>query len=393
MKTVIIPALGFLLFFAESIACAQGDKALPAIALVGGTLIDVSNSGHSTRDIPNAVVVLRAGKIEGAGPAALVKVPRDARTIDCRGAYILPGLVDGFAGLNSQPQANAWLYMGVTTIVGRQDDRCGRLKRDAHPSPHVYPIDLVGSIDVDSFLVSIPHWRNKLKSNDDVVELNEQESKAQLEDLWRQGVRAAYLGRDLTADRTKFIISECRRLGLVTYGEFASTPYADALDDGVDVLLHMTRYALGLIPHRLQQPLVQDLEGGAHDAAYTYLLQLDPADPSIAVFGKQIKASGAALMPTLSLSYLLLPHHRNLWKEPAASILDPKGLHKSPDPISGEASEEQRDAVQRQAQFWAINRTLQATHPIYLAGVGLAHSAPCQAFPRTPSWSCGCARA
>jgi len=257
MKTVIIPALGFLLFFAESIACAQGDKALPAIALVGGTLIDVSNSGHSTRDIPNAVVVLRAGKIEGAGPAALVKVPRDARTIDCRGAYILPGLVDGFAGLNSQPQANAWLYMGVTTIVGSQDDRCGRLKRDAHPSPHVYPIDLVGSIDVDSFLVSIPHWRNKLKSNDDVVELNEQESKAQLEDLWRQGVRAAYLGRDLTADRTKFIISECRRLGLVTYGEFASTPYADALDDGVDVLLHMTRYALGLIPHRLQQPLVQ----------------------------------------------------------------------------------------------------------------------------------------
>jgi hypothetical protein len=33
------------------------------------------------------------------------------------------------------------------------------------------------------------------------------------------------------------------------------------------------------------------------------------------------------LMPTLSLDYLRLPDHRNLWKEPATSILDSKDLY------------------------------------------------------------------
>ena len=77
---------------------------------MGGTLVDVSNFGHSAHDIPNAVVVIRGGKTEVAGPAALVKIPRDATAIDYKRTYILPGLIDGFAGLNSQAQANAWLY-------------------------------------------------------------------------------------------------------------------------------------------------------------------------------------------------------------------------------------------------------------------------------------------
>jgi hypothetical protein len=374
MKAAIIAALGLLLSLAQSNVYTQSEKALPAIALTGGTLIDLSNSGHGTHDIPNAVVVLRDGEIEAAGPAALVKIPKNARTLDYTGAYILPGLVDGFAGLNSQTQANAWLYMGVTTIVGIQDDRRGMLKLDAHPSPHIYPMDFAGTIDSDSFLMSIPQWRNKLKNNDDVVELNEQETKAELEDFSRQGTRAAYLGRDLTAAKTKFIISECHRLGLVSYGEFASTPYADGLKDGVDVLLHMTRYELGLIPSRLQEPLVRDPGGAALEPAYSYLRQLDPADPSITAYGSKIKASGAALMPTLSLSYLQLPNHRNLWKEPAASILDPKGLHQPPDPVTGEArfslDDERHLKMTDDVHFWAINHTLQVAHPLNLTGTG-----------------------
>jgi len=112
---ILVAAIGLaLMSSAGSTSYAEDGTAQGTIALVGGTLIDVSNSGHSARDIPNSVVVLRAGKIEAAGPASVVKVPKDAKAIDYRGTYILPGLVDGFAGLNSQAQANAWLYMGVT---------------------------------------------------------------------------------------------------------------------------------------------------------------------------------------------------------------------------------------------------------------------------------------
>lgn len=374
MKTLVAAISLALLSLAGSTAYTQDGTAPGAIALVGGTLIDVSNSGHSTRDMPNSVVVLRAGKIEAAGPAALVKVPKDAKAIDCKGTYILPGLVDGFTGLNSQAQANAWLYMGVTTIVALQDNRRGMLKLDAHPSPHIYPLEVAGSIDAYSFLMSVPRWKNLLKEPEGFVDLDEKETKAALEDSARQGTRVAYLGRDLTADRTKSIIAESHRLGLITYGELSATPYSDGLKDGVDVLLHMTRYTLGLIPFRLQEPLVRDPEGLTD--AYAYLRQLDPADPSIAAYGKQISASHAALMPTLSLSYLQLPNHRNLWTEPAASILDPKGLHQPSDPVTGEAKvtypPEDRRRMQPadQIHFWEINRSLQVAHPVNLAGTG-----------------------
>jgi hypothetical protein len=369
MKTVILAELGF--FFIALGASAQNIREQAPVAFIGGTLIDVSSSGHSTHDIPDSIVIVRAGKVEAAGSASSVKIPPDAKKIDCRGTFILPGLVDGFAGLNSQAQANAWLYMGVTTIVALQDDRRGMLKLDAHPSPHIYPLDLAAEIDTYSLLINLPRWKNKLKNTDDSVNLSEEDTKAQLADLARLGARAIYLGRDLKANMTQFTIAESHRLGLATYGEFASTSYADGLKAGVDVLLHMTRYPLGLIPPRLQLPLVTSPDGAPYDAARAYVLQLHPADPTIVAYGNEIKASHATLMPTLSLSYLLLPDHRNLWKEPVASILDPEGLHEPPDPATGEATEtNQNQRAAEQLKFWAINRTLEATHPPYLVGSG-----------------------
>jgi hypothetical protein len=374
VKVTILAALAFLLSFAGSAACAQSDQAQPAIALMGGTLVDVSSFGHSTHDIADAVVVLRAGKIEAAGPANKVRVPKNARIIDCRGTYILPGLVDGFAGLNSQAQANATLYMGVTTIVGSQDDRRGMLKFDANPSPHIYPLDSAGLTDDYSLLISLPQWKDKLKESNDSAELSEEDATAQVAEAARRGTRVVWLGHSLTPDHAKAIVLECHRHGLITYGEFISTPYSDALRDGVDVLLHMTRYELGLVPARLQQPLVKDPDGPALEPAYEYLRQLDPADPSITAYGNQIRTAHTALMPTLSLGYLLLPDHRNLWKESAASILDPKGLHQPPDAVSGEAEftseQEHRRKIANEAHFWSINRTLGATHPFYLAASG-----------------------
>jgi hypothetical protein len=371
MKILVVNIGVALLSFAGSTAHAQDVTGHAPTALIGGTLIDVSNSGHSTHDIPNAVVVLRDGKIEAAGPAAMVKIPSNARKLDYTGTYILPGLVDGFAGLNSQAQANAWLYMGVTTIVGSGDDRRGVLKLDARPTPHVYPLDSAGSTDDYSLLIGLPQWSSKLKDRNEPAELTQQDTQAQIAETAKRGTRVIWLGHNLTASNTKFIISESHRLGLITYGEFISTPYDDGLKDGVDVLLHMTRYELGLVPVRLQQPLVQDPEGAAQKSAYAYIGQLDPTHPSITGYGDQIKAAHAALMPTLSLSYLLLPDHRNLWREPAASILDPKDLHQPPDPRTGEAnfsSKEARDqALAYASQFWAINRTLQTAHPLFLA--------------------------
>jgi hypothetical protein len=71
-------------------------------------------------------------------------------------------------------------------------------------------------------------------------------------------------------------------MGLITYGEFVSTPYRVAVQAGVDVLLHMSRYELGVIPDELQQPLMEDPEGSASRTAYGYAERLPPLDYHLA---------------------------------------------------------------------------------------------------------------
>src|SRR2546425_5206288 len=112
------------------------------IALTGGTIVDVSSFGNSTHDISDSVVLIHGGRIVASGRRSEVRIPENADAVEVNGKYLLPGLIDGFAGLNSQAQANAYLYMGVTSIVGVGDERRGRLLLDAHPSPRIYPLDI-----------------------------------------------------------------------------------------------------------------------------------------------------------------------------------------------------------------------------------------------------------
>ena len=115
--------LGFESF--QPLAAAGGNPKTQSqsLVLVGGTLIDVSNFGKSIADIKNAVVVIQDGRIVAAGSRNKVKVPAKAQIIDVSEKYIVPGLIDGFAALGNQAQANAYLYMGVTSIVGVEDRR------------------------------------------------------------------------------------------------------------------------------------------------------------------------------------------------------------------------------------------------------------------------------
>ena len=131
---------------------SPGSTASVPLVLTGGTLIDVSDWGHSARDLPDAVVIIRDGRITDVGAASAVAIPKGARVIDCTGKFIVPGLVDGYAGMNSQGQANANLYMGVTTLVVRNDHEHGMVDYSASPRPHLYAIDSVGTTDNWSLL-------------------------------------------------------------------------------------------------------------------------------------------------------------------------------------------------------------------------------------------------
>jgi hypothetical protein len=361
------------------------------LVLSGGTLIDVTAWGHSANDIPDSVVFIRDGHVISIGLRGVVPIPKGARVIDCTGKYLIPGLVDGFAGMNSQAQANANLYMGVTTVVAAQDERRGLIDLHANPTPHLYLLDSIGSTDDWSLLIHQPEWAEKLKDPPQrSVELSPEDTARQLQETAKLGTKVLWLGHDLTAANTQWIIERAHQMGMITYGEFISTPYRVGVRDGVDVLLHMGRYELGVIPDELQLPLVEDPEGSAAKTAYGYAEKLPPTDYRLHEYATFLAEHRTALMPTFSLYYLQLPGHRNLWKEPAARILPRSGLFFPSDPDTGELNyplsawtkhlpnatlrwmeENQRKKVDLEAsRLWAINRAIFMAYPHYLAASG-----------------------
>jgi hypothetical protein len=360
------------------------------LVLAGGTVIDVTDWGHSAKDLQDAVVIVQNGHITDVGTRAAIPIPKGARVMDCTGKFIIPGLVDGFAGMDGQDQANANLYMGVTTVVASADDRRGHIDTTANPTPHLYLLDSIGTTDDWSLLIGHNGWTEKLRENGKPVELSPDDISRQLIDTAKLGTKVLWLGHNLTAANTQWIITHAHQMGLVTYGEFVSTPYRVGIEAGVDALLHMGRYELGVIPDELQAPLVEDPEGTAATTAHDYSERLPATDPHYTTYAHFIAKHHAALMPTLSLYYLRLPGHRNLWTEPAAALLDPAHMYQPSNRTTGEMDyalpnwtrhlpaiaqrymEEnlRKKADQSATRLWRINETIFEAYPHYLAASG-----------------------
>ncbi|HTX76439.1 MAG TPA: amidohydrolase family protein [Terracidiphilus sp.] len=385
----------FLLVVAGALLCAraiglQAPVPQAPIVLTGGTVIDVTNWGRSANDLANAVVIIQGDKITDVGPASSVQIPKGARIIDCTGKFIVPGLVDGFEGMNSQGEANASLYMGVTTAVVSADSRRGHIDFSLSPAPRLYLMDSVGTTDDWSLLIGHNDWTAKLRVVGHPTELSPEDTQQQLTDTAKLGTRVVFLGHNLTAANTQWIIARAHQMGLITYGEFVATPYRVGIDSGVDALLHMGRYELGLVPDELQQPLVDDPEGPAATTAYDYSERLPPTDTHVGRYARYIVSHHTALMPTFAMFYLRLPGHRNLWDEPAAALLNPARMFDPPDRKTGEMvyplpvwtrhlpgiaqryMEEnlRKKADQSALRLWRLNQAIFSAYPHYLAASG-----------------------
>ena len=394
-RNLLSGALGLLL--AAQAAGAQAPSPLtprlvPSVPLVlaGGTVVDVTGWGGSAKDLPDAIVIVRDGRITDVGSRMAVSIPKGARVIDCSGKFLIPGLIAGFAGMNSQGQANAYLYMGVTTVVAVSDARRGAVDLNASPTPHLYLMDSAGSTDNWSLLAKRPEWAQKLRQLDHPRELSPDDSLRQLNDTARLGTRAVWLGHNLTAANVQWIIARAHQIGLATYGEFVATPYNVGVDAGVDALPHMGRYELGVIPDELKRPLVEDPEGSAASTAYDYAERVPPTDPHLRAFAHLLGSHHAALMPTFSVYFAQLPGHRNLWREPAARLLDPSRVSEPTNRATGEVDfplsnwahrlpgsaqrwmiESQRKKAELSAlRLWHINEKLFSAYPHYLAASG-----------------------
>jgi imidazolonepropionase-like amidohydrolase len=96
-------AMALLLFLASS---ARLSTAATSTALVLTHVTVIDAIGNAAR--PDQSIVILDGRITANGPSSRIKPPKDARIIDARGKFLIPGLWDmhvHIAGLNADP---AW---------------------------------------------------------------------------------------------------------------------------------------------------------------------------------------------------------------------------------------------------------------------------------------------
>ncbi len=82
--------LFLLLILALMTASAQAQSRNPTLIINGGTLI----AGTGGPPVADAAVLVSGDRIADAGPSSKVIVPKNTKTIDARGKWIIPGLID-----------------------------------------------------------------------------------------------------------------------------------------------------------------------------------------------------------------------------------------------------------------------------------------------------------
>ena len=89
MRT-LLRSVALLALLAQVSTVAAGQVTLPVVAITNVTILDVARGGRA----PGQTVLIRDGRITQTGPAQRVTVPHNARLLEGRGKFLMPGLWD-----------------------------------------------------------------------------------------------------------------------------------------------------------------------------------------------------------------------------------------------------------------------------------------------------------
>ena len=308
--------LPLVLFIVYLLTCCSKKRLYDdALIISGGTIINVIQNGASTNDLTDKAIVLKADSIFKIIDATTLSSKQE-NVIDATGKFILPGLTDGFAVINNQSYANAFLYMGVTDVIGVESERRGNFYHDASPSPNVHMLQDVGfEVLTNQQILNTIHKHHET------------------------GAEILLLMYKLTPEQVELAHNEAKKLGMGTIGELGFTSYKKGMDLGVDAFVHTTRYSLDVAPDSMavkvaEQPFSNDL-GSPKWRYYQYLSNLDPDDKALQQHAENLGNSDSYIQPTFALLYLDMPFSKNPWEEKVASIIDINDVNRPADKITG----------------------------------------------------------
>jgi len=293
------------------------------IVLKGGTIIDVDNYGMSAHDIKNAVIIIENGKIKAVSDAKKTTIPAGAQVIDVSGKFLVPGLIEGFGSVTNQSFANAYLAMGVTTVVTAEDNRRGKTFLTANPSPDLYKQDAYWGAD----RVQVDERRYK-----NINYRNNAQVEHEIDSMAKGGAKIMLVHYGVKPEQLPAIISACRRHNIPTVGELGFTRYEEAVNAGIQSFVHTSRYTADILPDSVRTAYSNAPFGPPARYYYSYVADKDLLSSSrLRALAALYSSHHVGLMPTASLLvYPYMSFAKNPWKEPAAALLDEKDIFHEP---------------------------------------------------------------
>ncbi|GAB2466376.1 amidohydrolase [Hymenobacter qilianensis] len=268
----------------------------PSVALVDAKIID----GTGRPALLHQTVLLKQGRIVQVGPVKKVKVPADAKVINCAGKTLIPGLVmlhehlyytmpmGGFFNIAQMPYSFPRLYLagGATTI---------RTAGSIEPQTDLAIKRLIGEgkligPDMD---VTAPYMEEPSLDIPALNTINGPEDAAASTKFWAdKGCTSFKMYMHATRADLKAVVEQAHQRKLKVTGHLASITYREAAEIGIDNLEHGFMASSDFMPNKA--PDVAD-----YPASRQALLRLPVNSPEMKSLISFLVSKRVALTSTL----------------------------------------------------------------------------------------------
>jgi imidazolonepropionase-like amidohydrolase len=222
-----------LLFF-----CSCSSPPPPSLAITHVTLIDASGAAPK----PDITVFIADKKIAAIGPSSSLSIPRNTRTLDATGKFLIPGLVDIHVHLTGAGEPTGsrefilplLLANGITTVrdMGGNLDSLVTLRHEIEHGQLTAPQILFAGPYLDG---NPPFFQPSL------VVTNASEATADIHSLISRGADFIKVQSNLSRDAYFAIAEVCRREHITFVGHVPDrVTAAEASDAGQKSIEHLT---------------------------------------------------------------------------------------------------------------------------------------------------------
>jgi imidazolonepropionase-like amidohydrolase len=299
---------------ALSLAAARTPQT-PALVLDRVRIID----GSGGAPIEAGRIVIDRDRVVLVGPAAEIRVPAGAQTVDLSGRTVIPGLIDLHFHIENDPKlALRQLSYGVTTFrdPGQWDEKFNELRHmiaaDNLPGPRIFTTG--------------PHidGENPAYPADSVVARDAEEARRHAELLVQRGASALKIYFRLPFASAKAVIEVCDVHHIPCTAHLELLDASALIAAGLHGIEHITSFGVSLLPpieaEAYRQAVLKsndarrdgryrlfariDLDGAQAQALYAVLGERKPfLDATLAVFERRAEApqAGKTKEPTPTL--------------------------------------------------------------------------------------------